>query len=456
MVYCSGSVDVDGGHRRSSSSKIAAAAVGASTASRPISVRHRDDQNPFEKDRLKPYEIVLAIFLVLAGLGGLGMLWYYNYGGPKSGLDGVDSAKDGRRSIPLSRRSRKSRLRNRCRPKLAGVWELRSDDGLSGSLVLGQDGARSSSSADASKIPDFQGRWNLDSVDGNRYVLEFGPETRGLDSYKVTIELTSPDAFTLVETIRSGVPIREQRRFVRTGLALQFWKNLRPQRFPPLKQKLRDCGFERAHGRFGADNPISGNPDAGRTTAAAVAIECPQCGTQLRLLRPATVHTPIACCICEATFYLQPVATAPISDSAIATRAQSTDKGDHPTEVCARPIMDAGPRRAAAADQFSHAAAAEPGTRSAPGDASPCRIARSHARGFRTRWMESVLGTALVLLLVVAACAGGFVLFRTIWKDQTPVPTNATEEATDVGPIDDATASGPPTAAGSPKTDGTG
>lgn len=36
-------------------------------------------------------------------------------------------------------------------------------------------------------------------------------------------------------------------------------------------------------------------------------------------------------------------------------------------------------------------------------------------RGFRTRWMESVLGAALVLLLVIAACAGAFVLLRTIW-----------------------------------------
>ena len=91
-----------------------------------------------------------------------------------------------------------------------------------------------------------------------------------------------------------------------------------------------------------------------------------------------------------------------------------------------------------------------------PGDASPCRIARSHAA--RLPHPLDGIGpcTALVLLLVVAACAGGFVLFRTIWKDRAPVPTNATEAAADKGPIDDATASGPPTAAGSPKTGGTG
>jgi hypothetical protein len=181
-------------------------------------VPRHDNQSPFQKDRLKPYEIVLAILLVLAGLGGLGMLWYYNYGGPKGGLGSVDSAKDAPEADPIIAAVEKDPAPKPLPAQLTGVWELRSDDGLSGSLVLGQDGALgASSSADATKIPDFQGHWNLDSVDGNRYVLEFGPETRGLDSYKVTVELTSPDAFTLVETIRSGVPIREQRRFVRIG-----------------------------------------------------------------------------------------------------------------------------------------------------------------------------------------------------------------------------------------------
>ena len=48
------------------------------------------------------------------------------------------------------------------------------------------------------------------------------------------------------------------------------------------------------------------------TSSAPTAIECPQCDSQLRLLRPATIHTPIACCICGTTFYLQPIETAPL------------------------------------------------------------------------------------------------------------------------------------------------
>jgi hypothetical protein len=53
--------------------------------------------------------------------------------------------------------------------------------------------------------------------------------------------------------------------------------------------------------------------------------------------------------------------------------------------------------------------------------------------GFRTRRMESVLGAALVLLFVVAVCAGGFVLWRTLWPapDKTPAAAAADKAAPD-------------------------
>jgi hypothetical protein len=53
--------------------------------------------------------------------------------------------------------------------------------------------------------------------DGDRYVLEFSRERGGLDGYKVTLVLTSPDAFTLIETVKSGLPIRDHQRFVRAA-----------------------------------------------------------------------------------------------------------------------------------------------------------------------------------------------------------------------------------------------
>jgi hypothetical protein len=54
-------------------------------------------------------------------------------------------------------------------------------------------------------------------------------------------------------------------------------------------------------------------------------------------------------------------------------------------------------------------------------------------RNFRTRWMESVLGAALVLLLVVAACAGGFVLIKAVWMNTKPA---AGREPSGLAPVD--------------------
>jgi hypothetical protein len=54
----------------------------------------------------------------------------------------------------------------------------------------------------------------------------------------------------------------------------------------------------------------------------------------------------------------------------------------------------------------------------------PVELPEHLQRNFRTRWMESVLGAALVLLLVVAACAGGFMLVQAIWsRNATSTPS---------------------------------
>ncbi len=176
------------------------------------------------------------------------------------------------------------------------------------------------------------------------------------------------------------------------------------------------------------ENPMSGNPAAGRP-AAPVAIECPQCGTPLRLLRPATIHTPIACCICGATFYLEPVETAPMSETMIAPRRTVNGQGrpvfrsasppGHPvSDRAARPPGDAP-----SAMTTPVPPAPVPGTRFAPGMPRPVELPEHLNRAFRTRWLESVLGASLILLLVVAACAGGFVLLRTLWAPRSTGPT---------------------------------
>jgi hypothetical protein len=66
----------------------------------------------------------------------------------------------------------------------------------------------------------------------------------------------------------------------------------------------------------------------------------------------------------------------------------------------------------------------------------PVQLPDHLQRNFRTSWMDSVLGASLVLLLLVAACAGGFVLIRTVWTNPEPVhrepePTADAQPATD-------------------------
>jgi hypothetical protein len=102
--------------------------------------------------------------------------------------------------------------------RLAGVWELRADDGRSGRLILSPEGdLAASSTAGDRRLPDYAGHWYLLDETGNRFVLEFGREKGRADSYRVALVLTCPDALTLVETIKNGSPTREQHRFVRTA-----------------------------------------------------------------------------------------------------------------------------------------------------------------------------------------------------------------------------------------------
>src|SRR5205823_188304 len=74
----------------------------------------------------------------------------------------------------------------------------------------------------------------------------------------------------------------------------------------------------------------------------------------------------------------------------------------------------------------------------APGMPRPVELPDHLQRTFRTRWMESVLGAVLVLLLVIAACAGGFVLLRTVW----PAPAKTAADGA-VAPADPALAADP-------------
>jgi hypothetical protein len=160
---------------------------------------------------------------------------------------------------------------------------------------------------------------------------------------------------------------------------------------------------------------------------AVAAVDCPKCAAQLRLLRPATLHTPIACCICGATFYMQPIETAPMTD---ANGKSGQSAGSiRPAFHAASPPQTHPHDRAARSSSTNPGEMTtpappppSPGTRSAPGMPKPVELPDHMQRGFRTRWLESVLGAVLVLLIVVAVCAGGFVLLRAIrFSSSSPV-----------------------------------
>jgi hypothetical protein len=100
--------------------------------------------------------------------------------------------------------------------RLEGVWELKADDGRTGRMTLRVDGTITASSASGdSKLPDYNGRWFLLAADGDLYSLEFAKEQGEPGAYRVKLVMTCWDAFTLVETVKGGVPIRDQQRFVR-------------------------------------------------------------------------------------------------------------------------------------------------------------------------------------------------------------------------------------------------
>jgi hypothetical protein len=101
------------------------------------------------------------------------------------------------------------------------VWELRHDDFRSGGLILRPDGSLTATSKEQGRapFPDYHGVWSLVSEDGPQYLLEFGSGPASADTYRVSLVLTCREAFTLVETERGGVRVRDQVRFIRTGAA---------------------------------------------------------------------------------------------------------------------------------------------------------------------------------------------------------------------------------------------
>jgi hypothetical protein len=168
--------------------------------------------------RLKPHELVLALTIIFGAAVGGGLLWYQYYGQTRSST--LESAgEEGPPLDPAAQPPKGDVSDNDTMPRTAelfGNWELRADDGRGGIIRLDPDGSLLATSVSWSdRVPDYNGHWFVLDHDGDRYLLEFGSVHRGPDSYRVRIQLTGPDAFTLIETVKSGTPIRDGHRFVR-------------------------------------------------------------------------------------------------------------------------------------------------------------------------------------------------------------------------------------------------
>ncbi len=72
-----------------------------------------------------------------------------------------------------------------------------------------------SSAAGDSELPDYHGKWFIHNLSGDRFQLEFGKEYGDPNGYLVTVVVTNPNAFSLVETVKGGVALRDAQRFVR-------------------------------------------------------------------------------------------------------------------------------------------------------------------------------------------------------------------------------------------------
>jgi hypothetical protein len=183
-------------------------------------IRQRGVTVERRSDRLRPYEVALAAGLVVAIVGVLGVLWYENHSTSNNAAVAEGEPADETKA-PEPVVLDETQLAPKPWPKqLIGVWDLRSDDGRTGQLILRPDGTLIATSvAGSSPLADYEGHWYLVKEDGNQFILEFGSERYSLDGYRVKLLLTNANAFTLVETIKGGVSIREVHRFVRTGPA---------------------------------------------------------------------------------------------------------------------------------------------------------------------------------------------------------------------------------------------
>src|SRR5204863_10170879 len=101
--------------------------------------------------------------------------------------------------------------------RLVGTWELRADDGRTGSMEFRPDGTMSVSTTIFDFKPlQYEGDWSLVGEDGDRLVIELGVKEDIFGRFRFTMVVNPEpdnDALTILETAQHGSIQRDPQRF---------------------------------------------------------------------------------------------------------------------------------------------------------------------------------------------------------------------------------------------------
>jgi hypothetical protein len=112
---------------------------------------------------------------------------------------------------------------------LAGMWESRLDDGMTSAFIFRTDGSAVIIQAGDPPPPPSFFNWFLVSHKGDEHIIDIGPEFGQIGNARITIRLTSADAFSMLRQMRAGiVQPGGELRYVRIGPPPDKWPPPQP------------------------------------------------------------------------------------------------------------------------------------------------------------------------------------------------------------------------------------
>ncbi len=181
--------------------------------------RLREQQKRSRRKPLRPAELLLAGALVFGGVGAAGILAWKALA-PADAPVPVAAAEDvppPNPDTPIE--SALATNANRpLPPRLFGLWDLRSDDLRRGTLEFRPNGTVTARAWQGDvERPSFEGRWFVTDEKGNDLTIEAGAgEGIGTPGHMLlSLTITSPEAFTVRQTIMFGLRNLDPQRFVR-------------------------------------------------------------------------------------------------------------------------------------------------------------------------------------------------------------------------------------------------